>query len=63
MHAHENEQINLALSGKVLFQVEDEVYELNKGSIIRILPNQPHGLEKKLSAEDFRMIQLIAPWT
>lgn len=61
LHAHENEQINIVLSGKVLFRVGDEVYELTKGSAIRIPPNQPHGLEKKLSAEDFRVIQLIAP--
>ena len=34
---------------------------MRKGTIIRIPPNQPHGLEKKLSAEDFRVIQLILP--
>ena len=61
MHSHEAEQINIVLSGKVLFRVGDSVYELNKGSIIRIPPNQPHGLEKKLSAEDFQVIQLVAP--
>lgn len=61
MHAHENEQINIVLSGKVLFRVGESVYELTKGTIIRIPPNQPHGLEKKLSDEDFRVIQLIAP--
>lgn len=61
LHAHESEQINIVLSGKVLFRVGDSVYELSKGTIIRIPPNQPHGLEKKLSDEDFRVIQLIAP--
>lgn len=61
MHSHENEQINIVLSGKVLFRVGESVYELTKGTIIRIPPNQPHGLEKKLSDEDFRVIQLIAP--
>ncbi|MGN0968684.1 MAG: cupin domain-containing protein [Oscillospiraceae bacterium] len=61
MHSHEAEQINIVLSGKVLFRVGDNVYELRKGSIIRIPPNQPHGLEKKLSDEDFRVIQLVAP--
>lgn len=61
MHSHEAEQINIVLSGKVLFRVGEGVYELRKGSIIRIPPNQPHGLEKKLSDEDFRVIQLVAP--
>ena len=61
MHSHEAEQINIVLSGKVLFRVGENVYELRKGSIIRIPPNQPHGLEKKLSDEDFRVIQLVAP--
>lgn len=61
MHAHEAEQVNIVLGGKVLFRVGEEVYELRKGTIIRIPPNQPHGLEKKLSAEDFRVIQLILP--
>lgn len=61
VHAHEAEQINVVLGGRVLFRVGENVYELRKGSIIRIPPNQPHGLEKKLSDEDFRVIQLIAP--
>lgn len=61
MHSHEAEQINIVLSGKVLFRVGENVYELRKGSIIRIPPNQSHGLEKKLSDEDFRVIQLVAP--
>ena len=61
MHAHEAEQVNIVLGGKVLFRVGEEVYELRKGTIIRIPANQPHGLEKKLSAEDFRVIQLILP--
>ena len=61
VHTHEAEQVNIVLGGKVLFRVGDGVYELAKGSIIRIPPNQPHGLEKKLSDEAFRVIQLIAP--
>lgn len=61
VHAHEAEQINIVLGGRVLFRVGEHVYELRKGSIIRIPPNQPHGLEKKLSDEDFRVIQLVAP--
>lgn len=61
MHAHEAEQINIVLSGKALFRVGDNVYELRKGSIIRIPPNAPHGLEKKIGDEEFHVIQLVAP--
>ena len=61
MHEHENEQVNIVLGGRVLFRVGDSVYELTKGSIIRIPPHQPHGLEKKLSEEDFQVIQLMVP--
>lgn len=61
LHAHENEQVNIVLGGHVLFRVEDEVFELTKGCIIRIPPNKSHGLEKKLSDEDFRVIQLMVP--
>ncbi len=61
MHEHENEQVNIVLGGRVLFRVGEDVYELSKGSVIRIPPGQPHGLEKKLSEEDFRVIQLMAP--
>ena len=61
MHAHEAEQINIVLGGKVLFRVGENVYELTKGTMLRIPPNVPHGLEKKLSDEDFRVIQLVAP--
>lgn len=61
LHEHTNEQINIVLGGKVLFRVGDEVVELQKGNIIRIPPNVSHGLEKKISSEDFRVIQIIAP--
>ena len=61
LHAHPEEQINIVLSGRVLFRVGEGVYELRRGSVIRIPPNAPHGLEKKLSEEDFRVIQLVAP--
>jgi len=61
MHSHPNEQINLVLSGEVLFRVGDSDYELKKGCIIRIPPNQPHGLVEKRGEEDFKVIQLIAP--
>lgn len=43
MHSHEAEQINIVLSGKVLFRVGDGVYELRKGSIIRIPPISSTG--------------------
>ena len=61
LHEHYNEQINIVLGGHVLFRIGEEVFELQKGCIIRIPPNVPHGLEKKLGDEDFRVIQLVAP--
>lgn len=61
LHEHPEEQVNLVVGGKALFQVGEAVYELQRGNIIRIPPNQPHGLVKKLSHENFQVIQLIAP--
>lgn len=61
MHSHYNEQVNIVLGGHVLFRVGEEVFELTMGTIIRIPPNVPHGLEKKISEEDFKVIQLVAP--
>lgn len=61
MHSHSEEQINLVLSGKVLFKVGDTEYMLTRGTAIRIPPNVPHGISKKLSKENFRVIQIISP--
>lgn len=61
LHTHPEEQINIVLGGHVLFQVGEDIIELQRGNIIRIPPNQPHGLHKKLSRENFQVIQIVAP--
>ncbi len=61
MHEHPEEQVNLVIGGRAIFRVGDKDYELHRGCIIRIPPNQPHGLVKKLSRENFQVIQLVAP--
>lgn len=61
LHTHEAEQINIVLEGCGHFRCGDTVYELTKGCIIRVPPNIPHGLDKKVGDETFKVIQLIAP--
>ena len=53
MHAHEAEQVNIVLGGKVLFRVGEEVYELHKGTIIRFLPTSPMAWRRNLAPRIF----------
>lgn len=56
-HTHkQNEEIYIVLKGKGQFQIDDEVFPVSEGSIIRIAPKGKRSLK---SAKDSQMVYMV----
>jgi quercetin dioxygenase-like cupin family protein len=58
VHAHENEQISMVLSGRLKFIVAGEEVIVGPGQVLELKPNVPHGVEV---LEDCAVIDLFTP--
>lgn len=58
-HAHENEQVGLALSGSMRFRIGDETREVVAGSTWSIAANVPHEVE--VGPEGCVVVEAFAP--
>lgn len=43
MHSHPFEQIAVILTGRMMWTVGDETFEVGAGEVLRVPPNVPHG--------------------
>ena len=58
-HSHENEQIAMLISGRMLFTIgEDEEVELKAGQVLLLPSNIRHGA---IAAEDSVVLDVFAP--
>lgn len=58
VHSHENEQLSMVLSGRLRFLLENGEEEVGPGQVMRLAPNEPHGVEV---LEDSVVIDLFSP--
>lgn len=58
VHQHENEQVCVVVSGKLVFFAEDRKYELYAGDTLVVPPNVPHSVE---AIEDSIAYDLFGP--
>ena len=57
-HSHENEQLSLIISGKLLFQYDDGEITAESGDLVEIAPNEPHRVE---ALDDTLAIDIFQP--
>ncbi|MCX6594145.1 MAG: cupin domain-containing protein [Acidobacteria bacterium] len=57
-HHHENEQVTMLSSGRLLFFMEGDVYTVSAGQTLVIPPNVPHRVE---AIEDSEATDLFSP--
>jgi len=58
VHSHENEQVSMVLSGRLRFLLGNGPEEVGPGQVIRLAPNEPHGVEV---LEDSIVLDLFSP--
>jgi len=64
VHAHENEQFSIIVSGKLRFRVHDtagdpeRIVDVGPGEILMLPPNSPHGAE---ALEDTVALDVFSP--
>ncbi len=57
-HQHENEQVSMVLSGRLRFLLDDGVEEVGPGQVMRLAPNERHGVEV---LEDSIVLDIFSP--
>lgn len=57
-HSHENEQVSMVESGRLLFRFPDGDVEVGQGQSMEIAPNLPHSVD---ALEDTLVTDLFAP--
>lgn len=57
-HSHEGQEFNFVLSGKMLFEIGDLSYELNKGDSVYFNSKIPHGI-KVLSEKPVKFLAVV----
>ncbi|MBM3765680.1 MAG: cupin domain-containing protein [Acidobacteria bacterium] len=58
LHHHENEQVSIVFSGKLLFHSEGRLIEVNAGEALQIPSHVPHAVDV---LEDSFVFDLFAP--
>jgi quercetin dioxygenase-like cupin family protein len=57
-HHHENEQLTMLESGRLLFQMGGDEITVEAGEVLQIPPNVPHGV---VALEDSLAVDLFSP--
>ncbi len=58
VHAHENEQVSMVLSGRLRFLLDGGEEVVGPGQVMRLAPNDRHGVEV---LEDSIVLDLFSP--
>ncbi|MEZ5397409.1 MAG: cupin domain-containing protein [Bryobacterales bacterium] len=57
-HSHDNEQISHVIEGRLLFEFDDQSFEVGAGEVMEIAPNEPH---KVTALEDSMAMDVFGP--